>query len=81
MKLNTADGQVKDVDQVKQDAVSTGNDLASQGQATAQAHADDIRGNVDAVPEEQQGEVAKKSLKDKLLGVRVCVLTFPPNYV
>ncbi|KZT38525.1 hypothetical protein SISSUDRAFT_986068 [Sistotremastrum suecicum HHB10207 ss-3] len=68
--VHTADGQVKDYDQLKAEATSTANDAANQAAAVGQSHAQDVQANVDNVPDEEKGDVAKSTLKDKLRGFR-----------
>ncbi|CCO29211.1 hypothetical protein BN14_03216 [Rhizoctonia solani AG-1 IB] len=41
-----------------------------QAKAEGDAHARDVQSRVEGVPDEEKGEVAKKSLREKILGVR-----------
>jgi hypothetical protein len=78
VSIQTAGGENKDVNQLKTEGQQVAGDLAATGQEKAKAHAEDVRGDTEGVPEEQQGEVAKKSLKEKLFGMRVSSFDLPP---
>ncbi|KAJ1306987.1 hypothetical protein OPQ81_007967 [Rhizoctonia solani] len=67
------DGTRKDLNGVQGDAQA----LAQQGlqkkeeaKAEGDVHARDVQNRVEGAPDEQKGEVAKKSLREKVMGVR-----------
>jgi len=68
--VQSPEGESRDPDDLKREAKGVAGELAAQGQEGIQAHSKDVQDNVESVPEEQQGEVAKKSLKQKILDVR-----------
>lgn len=73
VSVQIADGRSKDLDELKQDSQALAADLARQGGNNAHAHAEDVQRDVNEVPQEQQGDVAKRGMKDKLKGLRVCL--------
>lgn len=79
--VHTADGQVKDYDQLKTEGQSMANDTANQAADVGRSHAEDVQGNVDNVPDEEKGDAAKSTLKDKLRGFRVCRLSFLASFI
>jgi len=67
------DGTRKDMNGVRGDAeelAQEAREKKEQAKAEGDAHRQDVQARVEGAPDEEKGEVAKRSLRDKIMGVR-----------